>query len=175
MNRGTTPPVQLIQRRAGAYLVDIILLFAVLAPLGLLVQNLLGTQAETGPQVWWVILFNFSIPVWAYFALSDASAGGATIGKRLFRLRVTAASGGSPGLGRALLRTAVKLIPWELVHLFAFAFSPDLSQFTLMQGLGIGLANLLWMVYLIALLPNGGRRSLHDMAANTQVVAKATS
>jgi len=52
--------------RVGAYLVDIALLFALLAPIGFAVQLLLDFT-PTGREIWFVLLVNFSLPSWLYF------------------------------------------------------------------------------------------------------------
>jgi uncharacterized RDD family membrane protein YckC len=57
-----------------------------------------------------------TLPVLLYFALLEARRG-ATVGKRALGLHVAAAWGGRLTLGRALLRNAIKLAPWELSHL----------------------------------------------------------
>ena len=87
----------LVGRRAGAYLLDIVLLFAVLGPLGWGVQIGLGLAPSTGQQVWATLLLNFSLPTWIYFAVADASAGGATLGKRWLGLTVSRDDGGRSG------------------------------------------------------------------------------
>jgi uncharacterized RDD family membrane protein YckC len=56
-----------------------------------------------------------TLPVLLYFALLEARRG-ATVGKHALGLRVAAAGGGGLTLGRALLRNAIKLAPWELSH-----------------------------------------------------------
>lgn len=158
-----------VLRRAGAFLVDIIILFVILAPAGFLTQWLLGYQSQTGPAIWRTILLNFSLPSWLYFILSDRSSRGASLGKRLLRLRVTDISGGQPGWGQAVGRTAVKLLPWELAHFSAFALSSDLSQFNLWQSMGLAASNGLALLYLIVAVATRGRRSVHDVAAGTEV------
>ena len=164
---------RLLARRAGAYLVDIVLLFAVLAPAGWLVQRALGIPPPTsGPEVWHRILLNFSLPTWIYFASSDASAGGATFGKRWLGIRVGLPQGERVPLLTALLRTAVKLLPWELVHIAAFAAGNDLSAMTKSQIAGIAGADLLAGVYLFVAAVTGGRRSVHDFASGTVVTPK---
>ena len=42
----------LFRRRAAAYVVDIAILFTVLAPTGWLVQRAIGSEPATGLQVW---------------------------------------------------------------------------------------------------------------------------
>jgi uncharacterized RDD family membrane protein YckC len=160
----------LLGRRVAAYVVDILLLFAVLAPAGQLILWLLGAAPpRTGPAIERVILWNFSLPAWLYFILSDQSASGATLGKRLLKIQARTVSGERLSLGRALARTAVKLLPWELVHVSAFALSTDLTRFSRTQIVGVAAANVLTIVYLGVAALTRGRRSVHDYAAGTLV------
>ena len=159
----------LFLRRALAY-ADIAILFALLGPAGFLVQQAIGYSPSSGQEIWGVLVLNFSIPAWIYFWLSDASARGATIGKRIFRIRVVGIDGQAFGAGRALARTAIKLLPWELVHLSAFALSEDLDAFSIIQSVGLTAANLLLLFYLWLAFVSRGRRSVHDVLADTRVV-----
>jgi uncharacterized RDD family membrane protein YckC len=84
------------------------------------------------------------------------SAAGATLGKRLLKIQVRDISGQRLAFGRALARTAVKLLPWELVHVSAFAFSTDLSQLSGPQLIGVAITT-------------RDQRSAHDCAAGTLV------
>lgn len=161
----------LLARRVAAYLLDILLLFVVLAPLGQIILGLLGTTPRSGPEIAQTVLWNFSLPAWLYFALSDRSASGATLGKRLLALQVRTERGERLGLGRALARTAIKLLPWELVHIFAFALSADLSEFRPLQLAGVSVANLLTLIYLALVVVTRGRRSAHDFIAGSIVRA----
>ncbi len=162
-------PSNLIIRRTLAYLVDIAFLFGILAPAGFLIQSIVGSQPATGPEVSLRIAWNMSLPTWLYFILSDSSAGGASLGKRLLGVRSSACSGKAIAPLRALLRNAVKLLPWELAHIAGFGLSTDLSQFGWVQSLGIGLANALWIGYFLVAVANKGRRSVHDLIASTEV------
>ncbi|MEX2498820.1 MAG: RDD family protein [Wenzhouxiangellaceae bacterium] len=163
----------LFVRRVVAYLVDIAILFAVLGPAGFLILQAIGYSPSTGPEIWGVLLLNFSIPVWLYFWLSDASDRGATPGKRIFRIRVMSGDGGTLGPWRALARTALKLLPWELVHVSAFALSNDLDELSMLQGVGLATANLLMIVYLWLAYASSGRRSFHDMLSDTRIFSAA--
>jgi uncharacterized RDD family membrane protein YckC len=164
---------RLLIRRAGAYLLDVVLLFSVLFPVGQLVRLALGwplPSSPTGLGVWLASALNFSVPAWIYFVLSDSSARGATVGKSLLGLRVTRVGDGSVGKARALGRTAVKLLPWETTHLSAFAFSaqPGVSL-DVGQLIGLTIANVLIVVYLVVAACTGGRRSVHDYVTATEV------
>jgi uncharacterized RDD family membrane protein YckC len=162
--------LRLISRRVLAYLLDIVLLFLVLAPVGALIQWLfMENFPQTGPEIWRTLLWNFSLPVWIYFTINESSAHGGTVGKRMPGLRVTGTEGAKLSLGWGLLRTAVKLLPWELVHLSAFALSGDMTVLTAVQTIGLTTANLLVLVYALLLLFTNGARSLHDFATGTKV------
>ena len=157
----------LLLPRVGAYAVDILLLVLVLFPVGQLVRLAVGwpTASPTGQEVWLVSALNFSLPTWTYFVFSDSTAHGVTVGKWLLGLRVTRVSGGAVGLARALGRTAVKLLPWETTHLSAFA----LSGVEPWQLIGLTIANGLILVYVVVAACTGGRRSVHDYVAATEV------
>lgn len=164
------PSDQIFIRRVIAYGLDILLLFLILAPIGFLVQWLLGLPlAQTGPALGRTILWNFSLPVWLYFIGCDASPFGATVGKRLVRIQVRTLTGAQVRGWRALGRTAIKLLPWELVHLTAFTLSADLAQFTAAQTFGLTLDNGLLIIYLAVALWTRGRRTLHDFVVGTRV------
>ena len=172
--RGERSAFALLGRRIAAYLLDMLILFGVLAPAGQLILWLLdATPPQTGPAIARVILWNFSLPAWLYFVLSDRSASGATLGKRLLKIQVRDVSGERLSIGRALARTAVKLLPWELVHVSAFALSTDLTRFSQGQVIGVAAANVLTVVYLGVAVVTMGRRSVHDYAAGTLVRSAA--
>jgi uncharacterized RDD family membrane protein YckC len=149
--------------------VDCVIAFAILAPIGVAFALLTDKRPETGPDVYRALLLNFSIPVWLYFILSDASAGGATLAKRLFGIRVRRGNAARVSLPRALVRTAVKLLPWETVHLAAFALSTAPETFNTAQWTVLIIGNVLWLVYAGTALVNRGRRSVHDYVAGTYV------
>ena len=151
---------KLVRLRVSAYVIDIALLFAVLAPTGWLIQRAFGWVPSTASSVWFAALLNFSIPSWLYFTLGDASEPGATFGKRFLKLRVSRLNGDRVKAGSAMLRTAVKLLPWELVHLFGFALAPQAGELTVAQSVGLAAANVLVIIYLVCALVTHGRRSV---------------
>ncbi len=60
------------------------------------------------------------LPVGLYLYASEASARQATIGKRVMGLRVVSADDlGRPSRSRIIIRTVVKLLPWEVAHFAA--------------------------------------------------------
>ncbi len=160
----------LILRRSAAYLLDILILFIVLAPFAYLIESVLGLRPQTSGQVWIAAVLSFSVPVWLYFTLSDASQLGATIGKRIVGVRVIAL-GDSQTItySHALARTALKLLPWELAHVFGFALADRVGD--IVRSLGLVAANLLVVLYVVVMVIHAGRRSIHDLIAGTQVAS----
>ncbi len=158
----------LVLKRSVAYVLDICLLFAILAPAALLVEQVVGIIPRTPSQVWLAAVVSFSIPAWLYFLLSDCSRSGATLGKKVFHLRVVEAGGAGIGWLRSLARTAIKLLPWEMAHIFGFALAEQVGQ--TFQAAGLIAANGLVLAYLAVLIANHGRRSVHDLLVNTEVV-----
>ena len=57
-----------------------------------------------------------TLPVTLYFASLESSSWQATWGKRTMGLRVVRTDGARLNKTRALTRTALKFIPWELTH-----------------------------------------------------------
>lgn len=160
--------LRLTARRLAAYVVDVVVLAAVLLPVAFGVALLLGTDDVAGPTVWLRSLVTVSLPAWAYFIVLERRRG-ATIGKRLFGLRSVGADGGTPGWGAAFVRTTVKLVPWELVHLAFFALADDFTSISGVQIAIAAVADVLMLALIAAPLWTGGERSLHDLAAGTRV------
>lgn len=159
----------LLGRRIAAYGLDCLLLFLVLVPTGYLVQRAVGFVPSTGQEVWYTLLVGFSLPAWLYFIYCDRSARGATLGKRILSIRVSTRAGARLSTLQAAGRTAVKLLPWELVHAAGFALSTDMSQLATAQIVGLVTANVLVLVYLGIAVGTGGRASLHDLVLSTEV------
>ena len=162
--------IRQLRSRLAAYAVDIAVLAAVLVPLAFALQTVTGFRPTTGVGVWLASVLMISVPSWTYFTVSDASASGATLGKRLLGIAVVA-SDGAPrvGAGRAVVRTAVKLAPWELTHLTMFALSPALGTFSALQIALLWIVYALLAIYLAVALRNRGERSVHDLVAGTAV------
>lgn len=161
--------VRALVRRLAAYAVDVALLAAVLIPLTFGVQVVTGYRAETGPAIWVATILTISVPSWTYFAVADTSASGATAGKRLLGLRTRTADGARLSPTRALLRTAVKLAPWELTHLSMFGLAAELGTFSTLQIVLLSSVYVVLAAYLIVALRHAGERSVHDLAAGSAV------
>lgn len=158
----------LLGRRTAAYVIDIVLLFAILAPLSFGVQRLFRITPASGPAIWLTAILSFSLPSWLYFILSDAGRQGATLGKRLWRVHVTDVHGRRLTLLRALGRTAVKLIPWEMGHLVFVVMSDEATWNSAQTALLVVASGLLVLYYVTAIVTRG-RQSMHDLAVSTLV------
>lgn len=125
-------------------------------------------------------LFGFLLlvlPVGIYLCVGESSSRGATLGKRLLALRVTDARGRSPGVLRVLVRTVVKLGPWEFAHFFLWrVVAGGADGPSLWVDLGLSAACLLPVLYCAMVLLRADGRGPHDLLAGTRVgVAVARS
>lgn len=161
--------LRLTALRLAAYAIDVIALAAVLLPLSFVIGSVVGTELSTGVEVWVRSLLTISLPAWLYFILTDHLAAGRSLGKRVLGLQTRMLDGGTPDLRASILRTALKLAPWELVHLAFFALAPRLGTFEGLQVLVASASYALMFAYLAVALRNDGRRSVPDLAAATLV------
>lgn len=137
-----------IGRRIGAAVIDfmigILLLFLVGALFGDANAGDSSISARLGP----LDTLLFFILLFAYFFATEA-AWGATVGKRVLGIRVTAADGSAPSSGAIALRNVVRFVDW-------------LPAFYILGA--------------IVIFAGGQpRRRLGDMAAKTRVVAADAS
>lgn len=113
------------------------------------------------------------LPVGIYLFLCESSSRQATVGKRVLHMRVVAGDGSRPGRGRTLIRTIVKLVPWEIAHFFVWQTADVVSrggEFPAWLVAGLAVANLLPVVYVLVVALQRERRGPHDLAAGTRVV-----
>jgi uncharacterized RDD family membrane protein YckC len=160
---------RLILRRLLAYAIDVFLLAAILLPLATGAALLLGAEAVTGPQVWARQLVLVSAPAWCYFIVTDHAWGGRSVGKRVLGLRTREEIGEPPSWSSAIARTALKLLPWELVHVGFFALSASFDRVAPHQLVVAGTAYALMLLYFVVAYRHGGTRSLPDLVAGTRV------
>lgn len=113
------------------------------------------------------------LPVIVVFALAESSRHQASWGKRFLRLRVVTASGGRPSRPQALVRSALKFLPWQLSHTCLFHIPGwPLAVETIPAWTVAGFA-LVWglvAVYALSLLLPPTHRTPYDRASGTCVV-----
>lgn len=113
------------------------------------------------------------LPVGIYLFVCEASPWQATVGKRALRMRVVARDGSRAPAWRILVRTVVKLIPWEVAHFFVWhtvATAASGADFPAWLIAGLVVADLLPVVYVLVVLLEPERRGPHDLVAGTRVV-----
>ena len=136
-------PTEVLGRRIGAALVDLVVVVVLLVVLGILIGD-----SESGNGSAQVTLDGAPALIWLalsllyYFAFESIS--GRTLGKRLLGVRVAAVDGGRAGVGQVAIRTVLRLVDGVIFYL----------------------------VGLIVILASGKRRQrLGDLAGRTHVVA----
>lgn len=156
-------------RRAAAYLIDVILLatLAQLTQWAIFVMADNPLAAASGPVLEGWVLLTVSLPAWLYFSLSESIAG-QTVGKRLMGLRVSSVAGGRVSFVRALVRTIVKLLPWELTHATLLLPTPLAAEPGFRWGFIV--VYVLLGLYLVVMLFNRRKQSVHDLLTGTIVV-----
>ena len=95
------------------------------------------------------------------------------MGKRLVGVQVADASSGAPiRFSRALLRTVVKLFPWELAHLTNNLPVPMWYDPEPEARYGFFFVLLLLVVYVMVIVITRRRQSVHDVVAKTVVLCR---
>lgn len=134
-------------------------------PVGELLRQRLFTTPVTSDLAGFVLLI---LPVILYFTLQEGSARGSTWGKRRTGVRVVSVQGEPIGYGRALLRAAVKFLPWQIAHTAIFQSfdgNPSPGVYVLF-ALAYGLV----AVYLLYLWRHPAHRTPYDLLARTAVI-----
>jgi len=154
-------PVAGFWRRAGAFVLDSLIMAAVGAAVGMVLFDALAGLGSYGS------LLGFAVSLIYHGLLNSALCGGQTLGKRLLGIKVVGRDGEILSSGRSLLRTAVLLGPYYInpSELTSAAF--DTAFNTLLSEVFFGL--LLVTAYLIV-FNRGTRQSLHDLVVGSFVV-----
>ena len=176
----TVPPRRYasIVRRVFSYVAEVFLLFAALLLLqGLLIglklnplmQSVLsGSGISKGVYHLW-LLGTVDLPLILYYTGTLGFSAQATLMMRWLGLRLEPVGGGPVGTRRALLRTVVMLIPFEVNHLFlVWANSPEgmPNQFSLQYAV----VGILILAYITTAALSPKSQSIHDLLAGTVVV-----
>ena len=115
-----------------------------------------------------------TLPVSLYFALGDASLKQGTRGKQRVGLKVEDQHGSQIGLGRSLLRAALKFIPWELSHTFLWEIAFTNGEPSALINYGYAFIYLLIGLNIASVLMTKTKQSLYDLLAGTYVVQEQT-
>jgi len=161
-------------RRVAAYLIDSAVIAAwvgVLTLLSLAADAALGVsmsdiESTTLQQL--IIVALLTLPAVLYFAISEASSRGATLGKRALRLRVERTNGAPAPFSRTLARAALKLAPWELAHTGVWSLPADPEAPAPLPITLFTVSMLLALTYAAGLFTKRGR-TLYDLASGLRV------
>lgn len=113
-----------------------------------------------------------TLPVLLYFALQEGSARQATPGKRAFGLRVESSSGRRLSWSRSMLRSALKLLPWELAHTSLWripGWPAEVEAIPAGPLWGLVTVWILVALYLVTVLLSPARQAPYDRAAGSIV------
>lgn len=111
-----------------------------------------------------------TLPVSLYFILCECTKRQGTLGKRKMGVCVVDNSGQRIGIGRSVVRTAVKFLPWELAHfgIWQLMLPSSISDITIYIILST--VNFAILVYLIFPFTNKKRKNVYDGIAGTEIV-----
>lgn len=113
------------------------------------------------------------LPVGLYFALQESSPRQSTWGKRKAGIRVVNASGEGLTRKQALLRTAIKFLPWQIAHTSIYhvegwPLAPE-QPTPLVMG-GFVLAYALVAIYALSALLSRVHRTPYDWVSSAYVI-----
>jgi uncharacterized RDD family membrane protein YckC len=135
-----------------------------------------GTMSLTSELVvlaspWPMDLFAFLVlilPVILYFALQEGSQRRATWGKRKVGITVVNSQGQKLSWRQALIRSAIKFLPWQLAHTCIFQIW--FGQTSPWLIVGAVLAQGLVGIYVLSILLNKEHRALYDWPSGAHVI-----
>lgn len=151
--------------RAGAFVVDALIMVAILIGMSILAAASFITSRGQGGEVYAVIwLLGFFFLRNAYFIAFELGGRAATPGKRAMGLRVAARSGARLSAEAVFARNAMRELEVFLPVSFLFANASDIDGWTVLFGV-------VWSgVFLLFPLFNRDRLRVGDLIAGTWVV-----
>jgi uncharacterized RDD family membrane protein YckC len=164
--------------RLAAYAIDCCVLFLALLlwqaalfavnPILALIRE--GQQPGSVQLHGWVFA-TATLPFLLYFAFTQSSAHQATFGMRWLNIHVATLQGTRLSFVRALTRSAVMLLPFEINHAVLFHLLPrDGSAPAPAFGIGVSGVWILIAIYVAAAFLTHSRQSIHDLVAGTVVL-----
>jgi uncharacterized RDD family membrane protein YckC len=163
-----------LDRRAGAFLVDVLAVYLVIGGIQLGIYTISGgvplNWLNGGPAYEAWFLLTFSLPLWLYFTILESSARQATPGKRILKLKVVDLSGERIRAPRAFLRTILKLLPWELAFVAVLLPEPIFLDPSVVARPALFLLYFLLGLYMLAMILSPRKRGIHDLLSGTLVM-----
>jgi len=148
-------------RRLGAFVIDMLVLGALGAVLGLLFHEQFAGLGAWGRAVGFLVAL-------AYFGITESRwGGGSSLGKLILGLQVVSRTGATLGMPAAFGRAAIFCLAYFLNGV-SLTTTPGREWITIIQSVIIGVL-IISMFYLL-LFNRRTRQSLHDLAAGAYVV-----
>lgn len=147
-------------------LVYLVILFAVNVYLFPSIQELFQGSPILARLVGFLMV---TLPVSLYFIISDSAVGGQSFGKKKIGIQVVGAKGKSLSIPRAIFRTALKFLPWELSHFLVYRLVGDGDILFIYKLVGGAIYALMLIYILMAIFTKKGQ-SLYDIIAKTYVI-----
>jgi uncharacterized RDD family membrane protein YckC len=166
-------------QRILAFLIDYVFISIYLGVLFVVGFSLIGFGVLDGAPPSSPILADLTafllsvLPVTLFMALQEGSPKQATMGKRWRGLRVTTIHGGAVSLRRALLRSAVKFLPWQVAHTSLFhipGWPMEVQVIPTASLVGLILSQGAVLACILVILLSRSGRAPHDWIAGTKVV-----
>lgn len=166
--------MKLTIRRLLAYWLDVTLAAGILIGAQLLLYYISSgfpfDALDQGYEIELWVLATISLPVWLYFIWCELSLQ-KTIGKKLLGLQVVSEVDSRLTFFQVLVRTFIKLLPWELTHLIILVPEPWWSVDEPKNVLWICLPNAMMIIYIAVVLSGRGVKGFHDYPARTRVIS----
>jgi uncharacterized RDD family membrane protein YckC len=135
------------------------------------IPDVLGNLGVNGAHVLGFVTLTF--PVGLYLFLTETSNRHATFGKRVAKIKVVSNNKKPLSKKQILVRTIVKLLPWEFAHTLIYQiiyYSNNNTETPLWVMSGLYIANILPLLYILTILLRKDHAGPHDLAAKTIVV-----
>jgi uncharacterized RDD family membrane protein YckC len=160
-------------RRLLAFAIDFLSIATYILVLGVIGTSTMHLTTEfvglTSP--WTMDLLAFVVlvlPVILYFALQEGSQRQATWGKRRVGIKVVNARGQKLSWLQALIRSAIKFLPWQLAHTCVIQiWSGQTSSWLI---IGAVLAQGLVVINVLSILVTRDHRALYDWLSGAYVI-----
>jgi len=163
-------------KRVGAFAVDYMIIMVYL--FGIILVSLL-VDALFNANQWLfadriraqlVAFLLVTLPVTLYFAIFESSRRQATWGKQRLRLKVTDHKRDRISFPRALGRTLLKIIPWEISHTLIWQIYFSLQTDSVWLNYGFILVYLLIGLNIASLVLTRTHQTLYDLLVHTSVI-----
>lgn len=174
---GVAAGLRVLWRRALAFAVDyvaiaeyLLVMTATMAIVSLAfpgVRRALFGTPERGELSGFLLV---TLPVTLYFALGESGPSQATWGKRRLGLKVVDRQFGRVSRARALARTVLKFVPWELAHACIWRLSFDPQSPSPLVYLGLATVWVLVGLNIVSLVLSPQRQTIYDKLSGTRVV-----